>query len=107
MGHKRSFFVGQVRSGQPPLGLENAKFLSFFRSRSKKILSGQVKKYQSQIRVGLLFTAGQVYAWVSSGLISTLEDLFQSDISWKGSQGGNMASSQNSILANRIHLLAG
>jgi len=36
-------------------------------SRSKKILSGRVKKYPGQGRVGPLFTVGQKYAWVGSG----------------------------------------
>jgi len=37
----------------------------------KKISSGQVKKYPLQRWVGLLFTAGQKYARVGSGSIST------------------------------------
>jgi len=38
---------------------------------SIKIASGQVKKYLGQRRVNLLFTAGQKYAQVGSGPIST------------------------------------
>jgi len=39
-----------------------------FTHRVKKISSGQVKKYHGQRWVGLLFTVGQKYARVGSGL---------------------------------------
>jgi len=50
---------------------KNIKFFNFFPFGSKKISSGQVKKYPGQGRVCLLFTAGQKYARVGSGPISS------------------------------------
>jgi len=47
--------------GKFPLKIPN--FL-IFTLRVKKISLGRVKKYLGQRRVGLLFTAGQKYAWV-------------------------------------------
>jgi len=59
------------------LGLENfpknPKFCNFFPFRSKKISSGQIKKYPGHSQVSPLFTVGQKYARVKSGLISTQE----------------------------------
>jgi len=50
----------------------------------QKIASGQVKKYPGQRRVGLLFTAGQKYAWVGLG--------------WVGlGQGPSLGQSQSSL----------
>jgi len=44
---------------------------NFFPLGTKKIASGWVKKYPDQSRVGPLFTAGQKYARVGSGPITT------------------------------------
>jgi len=71
----RSIFSGSGWAGSAMYGLvwiwkvspKNVKFFKFFLFRSKKISSGQVKKYPSQRQVCLLFTAGQNYAWVRSG----------------------------------------
>jgi len=60
------FDLGRVGSDQPPLvwvwvwkiSPKNVKFFNFFSIVSKKISSGQVKKYLGQRLVGLLFTAG-------------------------------------------------
>jgi len=41
---------------------------NFLRFGSKKISLGWIKKYPGQSRVGLLFTAGQMYAWVRAHL---------------------------------------
>jgi len=46
---------------------KNHKIFNFFPFGSKKISSGQVKKYPGQRRVSLLFTSGQKYARVRSG----------------------------------------
>jgi len=55
------------------LALENfilkSKIFQFFALQVKKISSSWVKKYPGQTRVGLLFTAGQKYAWVGLGPI--------------------------------------
>jgi len=69
-------------SGQPSLfgldlGLENFSLKIpnvpiFFPLGQKKIASDWVKKYPGQSRVGLLFTAGQKYARVGSGPITTM-----------------------------------
>jgi len=49
----------------------NPKFFNFFPLRIKKISLGRVKKYLGQRQVGLLFTAGQKYARVRLGPISS------------------------------------
>jgi len=61
------FFVPQVGSGQPfmvwvriwKISPKNVKFFNIFHFWSKKIASGQVRKYPGQSQVSLLFTAGQ------------------------------------------------
>jgi len=65
----RSNFCCSVQVGSDifDLGMD----LEIFPSESKKMSSGQAKKYPDQSRVGLLFTAGQKYVWVRSGPIST------------------------------------
>jgi len=66
------FFVTRVSLGQPSLvwvwkiSPKNIKFFNFFAFGSKRISSGQVKKYLGQSRVGFLFTVGQKYARVSA-----------------------------------------
>jgi len=63
------FFDAQVGPGQPPKNLENfPQKPQFFPLGSKKVSSGQVKKYPGQGRVGPLFTAGKKYARVGSGI---------------------------------------
>jgi len=63
-------FVARVGSGQPSLvwvwkiSLKNPKILNFF-----LFGLGLKVKYPGQSWVGLLFTAGQKYAWVESSWV--------------------------------------
>jgi len=67
-------FVAWARSAIFGLGMDLENFLQkrqifqYFVLRVKKMSSGRVEKYPGQSRVGLLFTAGQKYARVGSGL---------------------------------------
>jgi len=69
------FDPGQIGSGQPfmvwgwKIFPKNVEFLNFS-LRVKQISFGGVKKCLGQRQVGLLFTAGQKYAWVGSELVS-------------------------------------
>jgi len=62
----------RIRSGQTPLNLEifpqKIPIFQFFSLSIKKISYGRVKKYPGQDWVAPLFTAGQKYAQVGSGL---------------------------------------
>jgi len=62
------FCSGRIGSAIFGLSLENfplkSQIFNFFHFGSRKISSGLVKKYLSQIRVSLLFTEGQKNAWV-------------------------------------------
>jgi len=68
-----------------PLKITNFQFFSF---GSKNISPGGVKKYPGQRWVGLLFTAGQKYAWAGSGQgpflfqMIDFEHIFQVPTSW-------------------------
>jgi len=69
--------LARVGSGMPSMvwvwkiSHKNVKFFNFLPFGLKKISSGWVKKYPGQMRVGLLLTAGQKYARIGSGPIST------------------------------------
>jgi len=73
-----SKFFTRVGSGQPYLWFGFGKFplklpnFSIFSPRGQK--SHRIKKHLGQRRVGILFTAGQKYARVGSGLISNWND---------------------------------
>jgi len=66
------FVMGPGRVGHLWFGFGFGKFslkmsnFSIFSLRVKKISLGWVKKYPGQRHVGLLFSAGQKYAWVGS-----------------------------------------
>jgi len=72
-------FLTLVGSGQPfmvwvwKISPKNVKFFNFSPLGSRKIASGQVRKYPGRRRVGLLFTAGQKLARVVSWPISNTE----------------------------------
>jgi len=72
-----NFFEARVRLGQPSMvwvwvwKISPKYFKFYFSLRVKKISTGWVKKYLGQRQVGFLFTAGQKYARVGSGPIST------------------------------------
>jgi len=80
MGPDQRFLI-LLGSGQPSLVWvwkithKNSNFFNFLPFRSKKIPSGWVKKYPGQSRVDLLFIAGQNYARVWSGPISSVRGI--------------------------------